>query len=70
MTDLELLASIKTELLTALLADATTPFGSYSIPGAQSVSRDRWRQWVLDAVRSINDLIQMEDPYEIRTNAI
>lgn len=67
MTDAQLLAQIKTALLTALAADASTPFGSYAIDG-QSVSRDRWRQWVLDAVDNVNKLAQIEDPFEIRTN--
>jgi hypothetical protein len=69
MTDVTLLTQIKTALLTALLADAARPFGTYSIDG-QSVSRDRFRQWVLDAISTINQLIQAEDPYEIRTSVL
>lgn len=69
MSDLEILVQLKTALLTALLADAATPFGTYSIDG-QSVSRDRYHQWALDFINVINMLIQVEDPYEIRTSVI
>lgn len=65
MTYLEKLIQKQSDLLDALLAD-TGNMDSYSIDG-QAVSRARWRQWVIDSLKVIQDLIQDADPYEIRT---
>lgn len=68
MTYLEKLVQKRDDLLDQLLADGTGAgsFGSYSIDGI-SVSRDRWRQWALESLQFLNELIQQEDPTEIRT---
>lgn len=67
MTDLETLASIKSIYLAALRADALrTPFGpppDYSLDG-QTVSREQWREGLWKKIKDINELLQMEDPFE------
>lgn len=65
---LEQLQELQQSLLTALASDSLTPFGSYSIDG-QSVNRDHWRRWALEAIFRLNELIQAFDPYEIKTLA-
>lgn len=67
MTDLELLAALKTAILTALLDDAATPFVTYNIDG-QSVTRKRAE--AMDMLKQINELIAAEEPYEIRSATI
>jgi hypothetical protein len=59
------LIALQTALLESLLADTGTT-DSYSIDG-QAVSRMRWRQWAIDTIFKLNDLINMMDPYELVT---
>lgn len=66
---LEALQAFQLALITALAQDATTPLGTYSIDG-QSVSRDRWRLWAGEYIRTLYDLIQMAEPYEVKSYGI
>ncbi len=64
MTDAQILAAIKTALLTALLDDSATPFATYNIDG-QSVTRKRTE--IMEMIKQINDLLAAEEPYELQT---
>jgi hypothetical protein len=64
-TDLQQLASIKSDYLAALLADALNPRPDYSVDG-QTVSRAQWRESLWAKVELIDKLIQYEDPFELR----
>lgn len=66
---LQALQDFQLALITALAQDATTPFGTYSIDG-QSVSRDRWRLWAGEYIKTLNELIQMAEPYEIKSYGV
>lgn len=65
MTDVELLASIKSQYLMALDIDAVNPKPDYSIDG-QTVSRSQWRESLLARIKDIDNLVQSADPYELR----
>lgn len=60
------LEALRDGILADLIADLSSPFDSYSIDG-QSVNRSRWRQWAIDTLFKLNELLQAMDPYEIRT---
>jgi hypothetical protein len=66
---LQKLITKRDSLLNDLLSDAGGTMDNYNIDG-QSVTRSRWRQWALDALMTLNQLIQQEDPYEIRTTVL
>lgn len=63
------LEALRDGILADLIADLSSPFDSYSIDG-QSVNRSRWRQWAIDTLFKLNELLQAMDPYEIRTAAL
>lgn len=69
MTTLESYVALRDGILADLIADLSSPFDSYSIDG-QSVNRSRWRQWAIDTLFKLNELIQAEDPYEIRSSVL
>lgn len=66
MTDIERIKSIKSKLLDTLESLATNPKPTYSIDG-QVVSWNEYFQMLVAQVKSLNDLINAEEPFEIRT---
>jgi len=69
MTDIERMKSIKSKLLDTLESLATNPKPTYSIDG-QVVSWNEYFQMLVAQVKSLNDLINAEEPFEIRTQGI
>lgn len=68
-TDLENLATIRSNYLAALAADSANPRVDYSIEG-QSVNRSAWRQDLFDKIAKINDLLAspaFQGAWEIRS---
>ncbi len=64
-TDLENLATIKSNYLAALAADSTNPKKSYSIDG-QSVNRDAWRESLFKRIAEIDELLtSAQGPFEV-----
>lgn len=64
------LQTTKANLVAQLAADSVTPSMDYSIDG-QSVSRTSWRQSLIDRIKELNELIQIEGgPFELRTQAV
>lgn len=68
MTDLEYLQARKTAILLEL-STLTGEKPSYSIDG-QSVSWTEYRRMLFEQLKTINDLINMEDPFEFQTIAV
>lgn len=64
-TSIEELVEIKAGYLAALADDAANPKPDYSIDG-QTVSRAQWRQSLFQLIKNINELIQVEEPYELK----
>lgn len=71
MADIDLMTSIRSGYLAQLAADAALVNGqpTYSLDG-ESVSRDTWRQGLMDRIKLLTDMIQAENPFEIQTQAI
>lgn len=69
MTDIERMKSIKSKLLDTLESLATNPKPTYSIDG-QVVSWNEYFQMLVAQVKSLNDLINAEEPFEIRTQGL
>jgi len=61
-TNLENLETIKSNLLTALASITASPKPTYSIDG-QSVSWGDYYRSLMDQVKAVNELINMESPY-------
>jgi hypothetical protein len=67
----ENLATIKSNIL-ATLAEITNPATrkiSYSVDG-QSVSWTEYQRLLMEQLRSVNELLQSETPYEIRSSVL
>jgi hypothetical protein len=67
--DLTNLQTIRSQVLETLANDTMNPQPSYSLDG-ESVSRTEWRNGMIDRIEQLNKLIQMENPFEMRTVAI
>lgn len=67
----EQLSAIKSNIL-ATLAEITNPATrkiSYSVDG-QSVSWTEYQRLLMEQLRSVNELLQFETPYEIRSSVL
>jgi hypothetical protein len=69
--DLNNMLLIRSGYLSQLAIDAGNPVGQpqYSLDG-ESVSRDGWRQGLIDRIEKMNAMIQAEQPYELQSVAI
>ena len=68
------LQAIRSDYITALANDAAanaagTAGPDYSLDG-ESVSREAWREGIMKKIQTLNELIQQEQPFEIRTIGI
>jgi hypothetical protein len=74
--DLNNLVALKSNLIQALRDEAAyqAVYGakpSYTLPGGKQVQWNEYRTAVLEQIKSLNDLIQIEGgPFEIRTQAM
>lgn len=68
-TPLEQLTTTRDNYLAALAADSVNPQKDYALDG-ESVQRDKWRAEMLARVKELGDLINLYDPFEIRTVAL
>lgn len=68
-SDLEQIRTLRSNYLAALVADSINPKPDYSIDG-QTVSRAQWRADLFSKIKELNELEQMMDPFEIRTNVV
>lgn len=66
-TAVEQLQTRKTALLAEIATGESKP--SYSING-QTVDWPAYRRWLFDELRLVNQSLQMEQPFEIRTVAM
>lgn len=67
-TALENLQTIRTNLIAALLTESASPKPNYSIDG-QSMSWNDYRISLLSQIRTLDELIGAEDPFEISSYA-
>lgn len=68
------LQTLITNYTAALLADSVDPQPNYTIssPGgvSRSVSRDQWRQFMLNMIEKAQELINAVDPYIVQTRMV
>lgn len=68
-TDLQNLATAKSNLISTLASITANPQPSYSLDG-ESVSWADYQRMLTDQIKAINELIAIEgSPYELRTVA-
>ena len=65
-SNLDNLQQIKSNLIAKLEEVTQCPKPTYSIDG-QSVSWTEYYKMLMEQIKSINELIQMEDPYIIKS---
>ena len=66
LTDLQ---TILNNYQSALAADSANPQPSYSLDG-QSVSRNEWRDSLLKAIVQLQQTINAQNPYIVRTKMV
>lgn len=63
------LKTIRDRYVSALLEDAQTPYGDYSLDG-ESVSQQAWREGMHRLIQEINQTIALYEPFEVRSYSV
>ncbi len=61
--------TLRDNYLQALVDDSASPQPTYSLDG-ESVSREAWRDNLLKLVKEMNELIQIYQPFELRSQVL